>query len=181
MKNMNPNNEIKCVTAYADHERLYGMGVMTAIFAFVIIFFAYAVMEAYLLWQKIVWIIMAIVSAFAFSKISISAFKAYLPKAKFYDECVECTFLGKPLKILRWDEIADIVCVTFVRRGKGVSMTDYLVFSGHILSDEEKTKSIQLAGLKNDIIVTKYSDRLVKQIDQIHEFTFENESKAKKN
>jgi len=56
-----------------------------------------------------------------------------------------------------------------------------LVFSGHELSDDEKKKSIELAGLRNDIIVVKYSTSLVKQIKKIHDFTFENESKTKKN
>ena len=53
------------------------------------------------------------------------------------------------------------------------------MFSGHILTDEEKSKSIKLAGLKNDIIVIKCTNKNVSRIRRIHNFSYVDESGTK--
>ena len=99
-------------------------------------------------------------------------------KATFGNFGAECSLLGKPLKKLNWDEIEDIVCVRARRVGPygGCTDTYYLMFSGHILTDEEKSKSIKLAGLKNDIIVIKCTNKNVSRIRRIHNFSYVDES-----
>ena len=96
-------------------------------------------------------------------------------KARIDENGIECTSAGKRLKGLSWGELKDIVRVEY--RHFGISPSIYLLFSGHELSEDEKDKSIQLAGLKNDIIVVKYSKELVEQINQVHEFTFKDDVK----
>ena len=107
----------------------------------------------------------------------LTGFRAYMAKARIDENGIECTSAGKRLKGLSWGELKDIVRVEYRHFGAGSSPSFYLLFSGHELSAEEKDKSIQLAGLKNDIIVVKYSKELVEQINQVHEFTFKDEVK----
>ena len=47
------------------------------------------------------------------------------------------------------------------------------MFSGHKLTDEEKARSIELAGMRNDIIIIKRKEKLIKRIKEIHDFTYE--------
>lgn len=165
------------VVCYADKGRLYGMGVMAVIMVGMVGFVVYAFTQTYLVQQKLFWAALAIIAVYAFSKTLFLSYRAYLAKAKFSADGIECTLLGRPLKSLRWDEVKDIVCATYVRYGKGVSFEDYLVFSGHELTDKEKKKSIELAGLKNDVIVVKHSKGLVKLINEVHEFTYKDETR----
>lgn len=165
------------VDCHADTGRLYGMGVMAVVMVCVVGFAVYAFTQTHLVQQKLFWVALAIVGAYAFSKILFLSYRAYLAKAIFSADGIECTLLGRPLKSLRWDEVKDIVCVTYVRSGKGVSLTDYLVFSGHELTNEEKKKSIEYAGLKNDMIVVKHSKKLVKLINEVHEFSYKDETR----
>lgn len=161
------------VDCYADTGRLYGMGVMAVVMVCVVGFAVYAFTQTHLVQQKLFWVALAIVGAYAFSKILFLSYRAYLAKAIFSADGIECTLLGRPLKSLHWDEVKDIVCVTYVRR----SFTSYMVFSGHELTNEEKKKSIELAGLKNDMVVVKHSKKLVKLINEVHEFSYKDETR----
>ena len=161
------------VVCCADKGRLYGMGVMAVIMVGMVGFVVYAFTQTYLVQQKLFWAALAIIAVYAFSKTLFLSYRACLTKAIFSADGIECTLLGRPLKSLHWDEVKDIVCVTYVRR----SFTNYLVFSGHELTDEEKKKSIELAGLKNDMIVVKHSKKLVKLINEVHEFSYKDETR----
>lgn len=174
-------HKTECFAEYADRSRLNGMSIFVVICIYAATNFVLEAVAVSGIWNKLLWAAMAIAGLLAFSTIFFLSYRAYLAKAIFSDNGIECTLLGRQLKKMCWSDIKDIVRVTYVRHGKGVSWTDYLVFSGHELSDDEKKKSIELAGLRNDIIVVKYSTSLVKQIKKIHDFTFENESKTKKN
>lgn len=161
------------VVCYADTGRLYGMGVMAVVMVCVVGFAVYAFTQTHLVQQKLFWVALAIACACAFVKYLFVSYRAYLAKAIFSADGIECTLLGRLLKSLRWDEVKDIVCVTYVRR----SFTSYMVFSGHELTEEEKKKSIEYAGLKNDMIVVKYSKKLVKLINEVHEFSYKDETR----
>lgn len=178
--NKEQNQETEYFAEYADHSRLNGMSILVLVCVYMVTTFARTAIAVSGVWNKLLWAAMAIAGLLAFLKIFYLSYRAYLTKAIFSDSGIECTFLGRQLKKIYWDDIKNIVLVTYTRCTRGVSFTDYLVFSGHELSDDEKKKSIELAGLRNDIIVVKYSASLVKQIRKIHEFTFENESRIKK-
>lgn len=105
----------------------------------------------------------------------LAEFRAYPVKSRIDKDGIECTLFGRYVKGLTWDKVKDIVCVEFKHFGAGHSPANYLLFSGHELTAEEKDKSIRLTGDKNDIIVVKYSYKLVDRINEVHEFTFKDE------
>lgn len=165
------------VVCYADYSHIYGISIFVFVGLYGVITFTLEAIAVNDVGKKLLWAAMAIAGACAFSKFLFVSYRAYLAKAIFSADGIECTLLGRPLKSLRWDEVKDIVCVTYVRSGKGVSLTDYLVFSGHELTNEEKKKSIEYAGLKNDMIVVKHSKKLVKLINEVHEFSYKDETR----
>lgn len=161
------------VVCYGDYSRIYGISFLVLVGLYCVITFAQAAVEDNGVGRKLLWAAMAIACACAFAKYLFVSYRAYLAKAIFSADGIECTLLGRPLKSLHWDEVKDIVCVTYVRR----SFTSYMVFSGHELTEEEKKKSIEYAGLKNDMIVVKHSKKLVKLINEVHEFSYKDETR----
>lgn len=111
---------------------------------------AWAFTEVDTFGKRAFWVAIAVAAVYSSTKFVLLSFQAYFVKATFGNYGAECSLLGKPLKKLNWDEIEDIVCVRARRVGPygGCTDTYYLMFSGHILTDEEKSKSIKLAGLK---------------------------------
>ena len=79
-------------------------------------------------------------------------------------------------KKLNWNDIKNIVCVVCRRPG---STTYYLMFFWHELTEEEKRKSIELAGVKNDIVVVKCTKKNLKRIREVHDFSYVDESGRK--
>lgn len=166
-------NKTEYVACYADYSRIYGISFLVLVGLYCVITFTQEAIAVNDVGKKLLWAAMAITCACAFAKYLFLSYRAYLAKAIFSADGIECTLLGRQLKSLRWDEVKDIVCVTYVRR----SFTSYMVFSGHELTDKEKKKSIELAGLKNDMIIVKHSKELVKLINEVHEFTYKDETR----
>lgn len=167
----------KYVVRYADGCRLCHVFILAPIFAAMTAFWIYVFTQ---IDDGKSMFFCAAIAAFTLIISAIvvyTSFRAYMVKARIDENGIECTSAGKRLKGLSWGELKDIVRVEYRHFGAGSSPSIYLLFSGHELSAEEKDKSIQLAGLKNNIIVVKYSKELVEQINQAHEFTFKDEVK----
>lgn len=108
--------------------------------------------------------------------IIVKTFPIYFVKTCFGENCISCSRFGKPLKKLKWDEIKNIVCVVYSLPKANVY---YPMFSGHELTEEEKRKSIELAGVKNDIVVVKCTKKNLKRIREVHDFSYVDESGRK--
>ena len=165
----------KYVVRYADGRRLCHIFILTPIFAAMTAFWIYVFTQVD--GGKSMFFSAAAAALTLTSTVVVvyTGFRAYMAKARIDENEIECTSAGKRLKGLPWGGLKDIVRVEYTHFGAGSSPSIYLLFSGHALSEKEKDKSIQLAGLKNDIIVVKYSEKLVEQINQVHEFTFKDE------
>lgn len=167
----------KYVVRYSDGRRLCHIFILTPIFAAMAAFWIYGFTQVDDGKSMFFFAATAVLTLTSTSVVVYTGFRAYMAKARIDENGIECTSAGKRLKGLSWGELKDIVRVEYRHFGAGSSPSFYLLFSGHELSAEEKDKSIRLAGLKNDIIVVKYSKELVEQINQVHEFTFKDEVK----
>lgn len=178
-----PNNSSNSerYTTYADTSRIYAMCILSVFFLCMIAMSVWAFTEVDTFGKRAFWVAIAVAAVYSSTKFVLLSFQAYFVKATFGNYGAECSLLGKPLKKLNWDEIEDIVCVRARRVGPygGCTDTYYLMFSGHILTDEEKSKSIKLAGLKNDIIVIKCTNKNVSRIRRLHNFSYVDESGTK--
>lgn len=145
-----PNNSSNSerYTTYADTSRIYAMCILSVFFLCMIAMSVWAFTEVDTFGKRAFWVAIAVAAVYSSTKFVLLSFQAYFVKATFGNYGAECSLLGKPLKKLNWDEIEDIVCVRARRVGPygGCTDTYYLMFSGHILTDEEKSKSIKLAG-----------------------------------
>ena len=160
-------------STYSDRYRVYCI-VFLALFSLAaIVLWAAAVIVADNLENMLFSGTILVFTIYVSIKFALENLKVYLAKASFTREGIICTRLGKQLKSLRWDEISEIACVGY-KRPKSET-TYYLLFSGHELTDEEKKKSVELAGLKNDIVVVKYKEKTVQQLREIHDFSFADE------
>jgi len=172
---LNPSASKKCVVCYADRYRMYLMLFLTPIYLCMDVLLLYAFTEFEDVWAKLFFAFLALSFLIIAAKEVLAEFCAYPVKSRIDEDGIECTLFGKHVKEMNWDEVKDIVCVEFKHFGAGHSSANYLMFSGHKLNAEEKDKCIKLAGYKNDIIVVKYSHKLVDRINEIHEFTFKDE------
>ena len=163
------------VVCYADRYRRNETIILIPIYIAMTTFFVYVFTEVEDFWPMIFSATFAITSLVISAMIVNDSICAYTPKSRIDKNGIVCTFGGRFLKGLTWDEVSDIVCVEFKHFGGGSAPANYLLFSGHELNAEEKDKCIRLAGLKNDIIVVKYSYKLVDWINEVHEFTFKDE------
>lgn len=163
------------VDCYSDRYRMCLMPLMILILLSMTTFFVYVFTEVEDFWPKIFSAAFALCSLVVSAREVLAEFYAYSAKSRIDKDGLVCTLLGKYVKGMTWDEVKDIVCVEFKHFGPGNSPANYLLFSGHKLNAEEKDKCIKLAGYKNDIIVVKYSHKLVDRINEIHEFTFKDE------
>ncbi len=163
------------VVCYADRYRRNETIILIPIYIAMTTFFVYVFTEVEDFWPMIFSATFAITSLVISAMIVNDSICAYTPKSRIDKNGIVCTFGGRYLKGLTWDEVKDIVCVEFKNFGPGSVSANYLLFSGHELTAEEKDKSIRLTGDKNDIIVVKYSYKLVDRINEIHEFTFKDE------
>lgn len=168
------------ITSYADRFRLYSTVFLAFVFLCIITLFVYVFFKEDRVINKLIFGVLTLTALYAFTKYEYINLRAYLPKASFNDKGIECTIIGKPLKKMLWDDVKEIVCIEYERFGTSGSATKYLMFAGHELAQEEKAKSIELAGLRNDIIVVKYNDKLIKCIKNFYDFTFKDESGRKK-
>ena len=160
---------------YPDTSRLYCTLFLAIFFMAAIVLSVYMFFKATGFGEKTFFAALSMFSAYTSVKYEKLCLGAYLAKASFDKEKIGCTRHGKPIKKLHWNEIKEIVCVEYERFGTSGSVTDYLLFSGHELTDEEKKKSVELAGLKNDIVVVKYKEKTVQQLREIHDFSFADE------
>ena len=169
------DSKAQYVVCYADRYRRNETIILIPIYIAMTTFFVYVFTEVEDFWPMIFSATFAITSLVISAMIVNDSICAYTPKSRIDKNGIVCTFGGRYLKGLTWDEVNDIVCVEFKHFGGGSSPANYLLFSGHKLNAEEKDKCIKLAGYKNDIIVVKYSYKLVDRINEIHEFTFKDE------
>ena len=163
------------VVCCADRYRRNETIILLPIYIAMPTFFVYVFTEVEDFWPKIFSAAFALCSLVVSAREVLAEFYAYSAKSRIDKDGLVCTLLGKYVKGMTWDEVKDIVCVEFKHFGPGNSPANYLLFSGHKLNAEEKDKSIRLTGDKNDIIVVKYSYKLVDRINEIHEFTFKDE------
>lgn len=167
-------------TTYPDIYRKLGLYIILSIFACGLAFSSVIVVSAFredlLFKTKAFFIVLSIFVAYAFSVIIVKTFPIYFVKTCFGENCILCLLFGKPIKKLNWNDIKNIVCVVCRRPG---STTYYLMFSSHELTEEEKRKSIELAGVKNDIVVVKCTKKNLKRIREIHDFSYVDESGRK--
>lgn len=163
------------VDCYADRYRMYLVFFLTPVYLGMEALLLYAFAEFEDVWAKLFFAVLALSFLIIAAKEVLAEFRAYPVKSRIDKDGIECTLFGRYVKGLTWDKVKDIVCVEFKHFGAGHSPANYLLFSGHELNAEEKDKCIKLAGYKNDIIVVKYSYKLVDRINEIHEFTFKDE------
>lgn len=163
------------VVCCADRYRRNETIILIPIYIAMTTFFVYVFTECEDFWPMIFSATYAITSLIVSAIVVNDSICTYTPKSRIDKNGIVCTFGGRYLKGLTWDEVNDIVCVEFKHFGAGHSPANYLLFSGHELTAEEKDKSIRLTGDKNDIIVVKYSYKLVDWINEVHEFTFKDE------
>lgn len=174
---INPSASKKSIVCYVDRYRMYLMFFLTPVYLGMEAILLYALAEFEDMWAKLFFAVLAFSFLIVAAREVLAEFHAYPMMSRIDKDGIECTLFGKYVKGMTWDEVKDIVCVEFKHFGAGHSPANYLMFSGHELNAEEKDKCIKLAGYKNDIIVVKYSYKLVDRINEIHEFTFKDEIK----
>ena len=100
----------------------------------------------------------------------------YRARVIFDREGITCSPHGKAKKRLLWSEVRQVVRVTHHVEGSFSNAdVDYLIFSGHELCATEKNASIELDDGIEDIIVVRFSRRLVKRIKKLRDLSFADE------
>lgn len=153
---------------YTDVERLSSFLVFIVLFTLLVLYPLHQQDEGTNLISRILAYFSIIILLFFLSDI-----KCFFVKNTFSEQGISCILFGIKIKEIKWEQINHIVSAIYL-----MPFTDnkqYVFFSGHELSEEEKKHSVRIAAKKNDVVVLPAgkNGKNIEMIKEIHDFELE--------